>query len=246
MTKPYPAAVLALAVLVGTAGPAAADWLVTKEGAKVETQGAWTVKGKLVVFKTPDGKLASLRVADVDLDASRNATEEAVAAEAQAEAEPEKAAPERKKSVRVITDKDVRQAGPAAAPGSPEAASAPGPTSGPGVVVDTWKQDRDSEDGHVVINGSLQNASGATAVDLQIQVMLYDESGSLMATSQAAIGAQALPPGEKVKFRADFPGYFSFATLKFEPQGRRLATRPADQPIPAAPPADGNEGGGGS
>lgn len=247
MTKRYPMVLALAALLAGVAGPAAADWLVTKEGAKVETQGAWTVKGKLVVFKTADGKLASLRVADVDLDASRNATEEAVAAQAQAEAEPEKPAePERRKSVRTITDKDVRQAGAPAAPDSPEG-SAPGPTSGPGVVVDTWKQDRDSQDGHVVITGSLQNASGATAVDLQLRVMLYDESGSPMATSQAAIASQALPPGEKVMFRADFPGYFSFATLKFEPQGRRLATRPADQPIPAAPPAppEGSEDGGG-
>ena len=258
MKKRHPmAAVLSLAVLAlvalvvlvaGTAGPAAADWLVTKEGARVETQGAWTVKGKLVVFKTADGKLSSLRVSEVDLDASRNATEEAVAAQAQAEAEPEKQSAERKKSVRVITDKDVRQAAPAAAPGSPEDASAPGPTTGPGVVVDTWKQDRDSEDGHVVINGSLQNASGATAVDLQLKVLLYDDSNTLMATSQAALSAAALPPGEKVTFRADFPGYFSFATLKFEPEGRRLATRPADQPIPAAPPegSDGSEGGGAS
>ncbi|HEX3131465.1 MAG TPA: FxLYD domain-containing protein [Thermoanaerobaculia bacterium] len=245
MRKKYPMILALAALLGGTAGPAAADWLVTREGAKVETQGPWTVKGKLVVFKTPDGKLASLRVADVDLDASRNATEEAVAAQAQAEAEPEKPAPEKKKSVRTITDKDVRQAGPAAAPGSPEAAA--GPASGPGVVVDTWKQDRDSEDGHVVISGSVQNASGATAVDLQLRVMLYDESGTLMATSQAALGSQALPPGEKVIFRADFPGYFSFAQIKFEPQGRRLATRPADQPIPAAPPAspEDSEGGGG-
>lgn len=247
MTKRYPmvpALAALLALVAGTAaGPAAADWLVTKEGARVETQGAWTVKGKLVVFKTAEGKLASLRVADVDLDASRNATEEAVAAQAQAEAEPETPAPERKKSVRTITDKDVRQAGPAAAPGSPEAAAAASP-SGPGVVVDTWRQDRDSEDGHVVIDGLLQNASGATAVDMQLKVMLYDDSGSLMATSQAALGAQALPPGEKIKFRADFPGYFSFAQIKFEPQGRRLATRPADQPIPEAPPEGSGEGGG--
>jgi hypothetical protein len=212
---------------------------VTKEGAKVETQGAWTVKGKLVVFKTADGKLSSLRVSEVDLDASRNATEEAVAAKAQAEAEPEKPA-ERRKSVRVITDKDVRQAPAPAAPGSPEAASPPGPTSGPGVVVDTWKQDRDSEDGHVVISGSLQNASGATAVDLQLRVMLYDESGTLMATSQAALGAAALPPGEKIVFRADFPGYFSFATLKFEPTGKRLTTRSPEQPIPPAPADQAN------
>lgn len=241
MTKRYLPLVLAMAaaLVVGTAaGPAAADWLVTKEGAKVETQGPWKVKGKLVVFKTADGKLASLRLADVDLDASRNATEEAVAAQAQADAEPEKKPePERKKSVRTITDKDVRQAGTVAAPGSPEAAA--GSASGPGVVVDTWSQDRDSEDGHVVISGSLENASGATAVDMQLKVMLYDDSGSLMATSQAALAAQALPPGEKLKFRADFPGYFSFAQIKFEPQGRRLATRPADQPIPEAPPEEG-------
>jgi hypothetical protein len=247
MKAQYPFAVLILAALVGAAGPAAADWLVTKEGARVETQGAWTVKGKLVVFKTPDGKLSSLRVSEVDLDVSRNATEEAVAAQAQAEAEPEKPAAERKKSVRVITDKDVRQAGGPGAPGDVEAdgtaGSPAGPTTGPGVLVDTWKQGSDPTDGHVVIDGSLQNASGSTATDLQLKVMLYDETGALVASSQAALGADALPPGEKIIFRADFPGFFSFATLKFEPQSRRLATRSPDQPIPPAP--DGSEGSGG-
>ncbi len=241
MTVRHPFAALILAALVGTAGPAAADWLVTKEGAKVETQGAWTVKGKLVVFKTTDGKLSSLRLTDVDLDASRNATEEAVAASAQASAEPEKPV-ERKKSVRVITDKDVRQAPPPASPGAAETGQA-GAATGPGVVVDTWKQDRDSEDGHVVINGSLQNSSGATATELQLQVMLYDESNTLIATSQAALGAAALPPGEKVTFRADFPGYFSFATLKFEPTSKRLVTRAPNQPIPPPPPAEPDNGG---
>ena len=113
---------LALAVLPGAAGSARADWLVTREGARVETRGAWTVKGKLVVFETAAGKLSSLRVAEVDLDASRRATEEAVAAQAQAAAETDKPA-ERRKSVRVITDKDVRQAAPA-----PEAQPATEPT----------------------------------------------------------------------------------------------------------------------
>jgi hypothetical protein len=239
--KKQRASVLLLAALVlgGTAGPAAADWLVTKEGAKVETQGPWTVKGKLVVFKTPDGKLSSLRVADVDLDASRNATEEAVAAQAQADAAPETPAPAPKKSVRAITDKDVRQAGPGTAAASPDGTT-PAPTTGPGVVIDTWKQDRDAQDGHVVINGTVANASGATAAELQLKVMLYDDSGSLLVTNQAALALTALPPGEKTAFRADFPGYFSFATLKFEPQSRRLATRPADQPVPPAP-ADGGQ-----
>jgi hypothetical protein len=226
-------AVLLLAAILGAAGPAAADWLVTKEGAKVETKGAWTVKGKLVVFKTPDGKLSSLRASDVDLDASRNATEEAVAASAQADAEPEKPV-EHKKAVRVITDKDVRQA---AAPGTPAGA----PASGPGVLVSSWKQDQDSEDGHVVINGSLLNSSGATATDLQLKVMLYDQSETLIASSQAALGVAALPAGQKAVFRADFPGFFSFATLKFEPQSHMAAT-PKEQP---APPPPSDQGGGG-
>jgi hypothetical protein len=245
--KLSPSVVLSLAVIAGVVGiagrPAAADWLVTREGARVETKGAWTVKGKLVVFKAADGKLSSLRLADVDLDASRNATEEAVAASAVADAETGKPA-ERKKSVRVITDKDVRQAAAPAAgdPAASDASAPAGPTSGPGVVVDTWKQDADSKDGHVVINGSLQNASGATAAELQLKVMLFDENGSILATSQAALESTSLPPGRKAVFRADFPGFFSFATLKFEPRSRRLATRSPDQPIPPAP-ADQGDGG---
>jgi hypothetical protein len=227
MKQPHPYAVLILAALAGAAVPASADWLITREGARVETQGAWTVKGKLVVFKTADGKLSSLRVADVDLDASRNATEEAVAASAQADAEPDRPA-EAKRSVRVITDKDVRQA----EPGSKA-------TSGLGVQVDTWKQDGDPKDGHVVINGSVQNASDAPAADLQLKVMLFDQNGALIASSQAALGAKTLPPGERSIFRADFPGFFSFATLKFEPQSRRSEAVPEEKP--ASPPPAGED-----
>lgn len=224
-------AVSALAVL-----PVHADWLVTREGARMETRGPWKVKGKLVVFETADGKLSSLRVADVDLDASRRVTEEAVAASAQAEAELEKA-PARKKSVRVITDSDVAQAPPLqAAPAAEGEAAAPGPATGPGVLVETWKQERDPEKDHVLIQGMLANASSLTATRLKLKVLLYDETGALMASSQAAIAKSALPPGQKTEFKADFPGFFSFATVKFEPESRRLETRPADEPIPEAPP----------
>jgi hypothetical protein len=234
---------LILAALAGVAGPARADWLVTREGARIETRGAWNVKGKLVVFHTAAGKLSSLRVAEVDLDASRRVTEEAVAAEAQADAEPEKPA-ERRKPVRVITDKDVRQASPAPAPApgyQPEAA-APGTTSGPVLLVEAWNQARDPEKDHVLINGMLQNTSGSTATDVKLKVLLFDETGTLIATSQAAIDKGALPPGERAAFKAEFPGYFSFATIQFEPKSRSLSTRPADQPIPEAPP-EGENGG---
>jgi len=241
---------LVLAVLPGAAGSASADWLVTREGARVETRGAWNVKGKLVVFQTADGKLSSLRVAEVDLDASRRATEEAVAAQAQAEAEPEKPA-ERRKSVRVITDKDVRQASPAPAPADPAAkeggeaapaAPAADTTSGPVLLVQAWNQARDPEKDHVVINGMLQNTSSSLAAELKLKVLIFDETGTLIATSQAAIAKGALPPGESAAFKAEFPGYFSFATIQFDPKSRSLSTRPSDQPIPEAPP-EGDNGG---
>jgi hypothetical protein len=237
--QPFAKMVLVLAALLAAA-PGRADWLVTREGARVETRGTWTVKGKLVVFHTADGKLSSLRVADVDLDASRRVTEEAVAAQAQAAAEPDKPV-ERKKPVRVITDKDVRPAAPPAAEDQPDGeageegreAAAPGPTSGPGLVIEGWKQERDPEEDHVLITGTLQNASSATAANLTLKVMIFDETGTLIASSQAALATGALPPGQETAFKAEFPGYFSFATIKFEPESRKLVTQPSsDQPPP--------------
>lgn len=238
---------LGLLALATVSSPAAADWLVTREGGRVETKGTWTVKGKLVVFHTAEGKLSSLRLADVDLDASRRATEEAVAAQAQAAAEPEKA-PERRKSVRVITDKDVKPAPPPAEESEPadgsegeaptrENASVP---TGSGLAVETWSQERDPDDDHVMINGTLKNNSNVTSAELKLKAMIFDETGSLIAISQAALAATALPPGEKVAFRADFPGYFSFATVKFEAQSRRMKIQPGDQTAPSSPP-DGGE-----
>lgn len=224
---------LAAVLAASPALPAKADWLVTREGARVETRGAWKVKGKLVVFHTAAGELSSLRVAEVDLDASRRVTEEAVAAQAQAAAEADKPA-ERKKPVRVITDKDVRPAAPAPeeqpageAEGEEAAGPAAGPASGPGLVVETWNQARHPEQDHVIINGILQNASSAMAADLKLKAMIFSEDGALIATSEAALTVGALPPGDKATFKAEFPGYFSFATIKFEAESRRLATQPA-------------------
>jgi hypothetical protein len=144
--------------------------------------------------------------------------------------------------VRVITDKDFTPAAPVPdeqqdeqpdgeAEGGEKAAPASGPASGPGLVVETWNQARHPEQDHVLINGILQNASSAMAADVKLKVRIFNEDGALIATSQAALTVGALPPGEKATFKAEFPGYFSFATIKFESDSRRLATGPAaDQP----------------
>ena len=77
-------AAVGLGVLLGTlfATAAPADVLVLRDGSRLETRGTWTEKGRQLVFTDPSGKLASIRLDLVDLDASRAAT--AKAAEPQA------------------------------------------------------------------------------------------------------------------------------------------------------------------
>ncbi len=88
-----------------------ADWLVTRAGERVETQGGWEVKGRMVVFTQPTGTLSSLRLSEVDLDASNEATADAAAAAARPAA-PEPATADR--PARVITTDDVGQGVPGA------------------------------------------------------------------------------------------------------------------------------------
>jgi hypothetical protein len=101
-----------LAVCCLMAAGARADWLVTKAGERIETEGSWQVKGRMVVFTPPNGALSSLRLSEVDLDASAAATEEAAATAATPPADVEPATPGR--SARVITNDDVGEGTPGA------------------------------------------------------------------------------------------------------------------------------------
>ena len=69
----FPLALL-LALLLAAA-PAGADWLILKNGTRVETLGPWNEKGKQVVYTTvAEKRLVSIRSSDVDLEASRRAS----------------------------------------------------------------------------------------------------------------------------------------------------------------------------
>jgi hypothetical protein len=224
-----PAAFLLLAGAAIFAGrPAAADWLVTQEGARLETRGPWQVKGKLVVFTTADGTLASLRLAQVDLPASQKAT-----ADKQKMVEEDIARPaEKKKPVRTITDKDVGHPGaPAANPGNPAdpAAGKPDdkaktgksdPTVNKGkssaVVVGSWqKTDRNEKDG-IEIFGELKNEAAEIAGEVALKVTLLDETGGVVGTVDATLTANTIEPRGATNFRAVFPGVFTFASAKFD------------------------------
>lgn len=72
-----PTLILLAAVALLSAGAARADVLVMKDGARVETEGPWQVKGRQVIFTDTQGRLSTLRLSDVDLEASEEATRQA-------------------------------------------------------------------------------------------------------------------------------------------------------------------------
>lgn len=223
------------------AAPAGADWLVTREGGRVETQGPWQTKGKLVVFKAADGTLSSLRLADVDVEASRKATEEAVRQRAEAQAAPARPAVKEKKPSRIVlTDKDFPSSARAAEPAAPAAdTAAPDAAAQPaGLGVANWERAQDP-DGSVVVTGTLQNSADTTAADIRLSVELLDDSGKVMVVTQAELSATALPPGQQTGFRAAFPGVFTFADAKFDTKSVNLVSRQS-----GAPSAPSSSGGG--
>jgi hypothetical protein len=221
--------------------PARADWLVTRDGGKVETKGSWKLEPKRVVFTLTDGTLSSLRLTEVDLDASRQATlaaQEARTAETTAAAQPQ-AAP--RKSVRVLTDKDfARPEPPAPAPGTEEAATAGAPQAAGPVQVATWKQSRNDELNQMDFTGQVRNTSKDLATGVSLTIRLYDLRGELIGEKQADLDTRTLKAGQNTAFSASFPGVIDFATAKLEANSTPLVTKvPAEDPQPAdagAPP----------
>lgn len=225
---------LLAALLVPAALPAGADWLVTRQGGRVETRGAWEVKGKLVVFRTLNGALSSMRTSEVDLEASRMATEEAGRARSAAADAPAKP-PEKRPSILVLTDKDVRHV-TEASPATDAAAGAPGEEEKPvgDLAVANWERASAPGAGHVVITGTLRNtAAGSTATGILLLVALFDDTGKQIGAAEAVLTSSALPPGQQSGFRAEFPGVFSFARLEFDPKSVPLKTGPAEPDVPA-------------
>jgi hypothetical protein len=214
---------LLLAATLLAAAPASADWLVTHQGGKVETKGPWKVKGKLVVFTLPDGKLSSLRLTEVDLDASRRTTEEAVAAVAAALAAPPPERPKPKEAKVILTDKDFQRAAPSPAPPTSEETKegAAAPKGAGEVVVTSWERVQDPG-GHVVLTGSIRNDAPNDATGVLVTVLLYDEAGKLLVSGNAVLSSTVLPAGQSGSFRAEFQDVYAFAAAKFEARGMHV------------------------
>lgn len=57
------------------ASAAHGDWLVTRDGHEIETQGPWRVEGSRVLFRSLGGTLHSIELSEVDLELSEELTE---------------------------------------------------------------------------------------------------------------------------------------------------------------------------
>ncbi len=212
------------------AGPLAADWLVLKDGGRLETRGGWEERGKLVVFTTTDGTLASLRLDGVDLDASRRATEEAARPPVPAPAAPAPAAAER--AVFVLTDADVaHDLGSVTEGDESEAASTAGAPAERLVVTD-WQEAPLPEEAGTRITGTLRNVSGDAATRVRLTVLVYDATGELLATDNAMLSSQALMPDQQARFQVDFHGIYAVSALTF---------RPSTLPLDTGAPEGGDE-----
>jgi hypothetical protein len=239
-----------LAVAVALLLPAAADWLVTRDGERIETAGPWRVENRLVVFKRPDGTYASMRLSAVDLEASERLTRE-LAAKARAPEPPSE--PARRKVVARLTEKElppverraaspsepdpVRVEGSAAGeesrtgPQSEARAEAPSEPEPEALQIVTWREVGGPGGTGLEFVGDVRNLTDQTALGISVTVALLDETGEEVASAEALLTASALPPGRTAGFRASVPGRFHFAGVDFRARGE-LVLSGGEEPPP--------------
>ncbi len=225
-------------------GPTAgADLLVMKDGTRVETRGPWEVKGRLLVFTHTDGKLASIRASEVDLEASRDATAEA---EEAAKTPPREPPPERsREAIVVLTDADFTQVtqpaegdtGDLSADSTDQAVAAGVGLAG-SVDVASWQDLSGPDSDGVEIFGTVDNPRAEIASQVVIEVRLLDENGDLIATQRAAMSSPSIRPQSRENFRVLFPGTYSYDAVQFDVSSRPLTITPSPEDAPPSPTED--------
>lgn len=223
---------------VGLLLPAAGDWLVTREGLRVETDGPWRVEDRLIVFRTKDGTLSSVRRSTIDLEASERLTREMAERAARPAPEPR---PERREATIRLTERDlppVARGGEAgeARTGEAQAGEAGGAAeeAAESLQITSWEEvDGDAADGTAFL-GEVRNVTERTALGVQVEVTLYDETGESIARTQAALTTTALPARASARFRASFPAVFHYTRVDFRTTGTLVesSSTPAS-PAPA-------------
>jgi hypothetical protein len=239
--------VLALGLLL----PAAGDWLVTRDGQRVETDGPWRVEDRLIVFTQKDGTLASVRRSSIDLEASERLTRE-MAERARAPREATAQEEPRTATIR-LTEEDLPPAGRLS---GPEGESENGQgndgdeeeQADESLQVTSWDEVEGRDGAGLAFVGEVRNITEHTALGLGVEVILYDAEGETIAAVPALLTTTALPPLESARFRASFPQVYHYTRIEFRSTGTLVdsgagaeespadaapGTEPAEPPPPA-------------
>jgi len=214
---------LALAALAaGTlATPASADWLVTKDGARLETKGAWRVEGRQVIFDLPNGTLSTIRVDEVDLDRSAVETAEARAVASS----PTPVVAPKKEPVLRLTEKDIPPSGEAEEANADGEAAKSGEEVAATLEVISWEKTENGTGDGVEIFGTIRNNGANMILSPSLMVAIYDSDGGLLATNNGVVNSPQIAAGKTANFRVTFSGLTDFASAKFDAQGRGFKQR---------------------
>lgn len=244
---------LTAAALVATglllAGAAAAEHLVLRDGARIETRGPWQIKGQQVIFTLPNGTLSSLRLEDIDVGASRAA--ETMQTAGPKAPRPARGASDRPPPVLEITDRDVPRAARLPAAKEQDAgdddtgalekaakASVDGPVqfAANALVVADWET-IDSPRGGLEIVGVLANQGSEVVATAEIK-LTTDPGDGTERTYTASIANPTLGPGQQSSFRILLPDVVVLdEPVHFDVRGRAVRPRILG-PARPSPPAD--------
>ena len=208
---------LVAAALLGTSS-VTADVLVTQDGARIETKGAWQVEGRRVIFTLPNGTLSAVRASEIDLDASRAATEQV-----HRPAAPPPPPPPPKAPVLVLTNDDL----PEVIEGEADSGQAApqSPSDREPVQVVNWRRS-DTGDG-IEIRGTLHNTGRSMAANISLSLEVKDEDDEVVGSSNAFVGSGSLLAGRSTTFRAvlnDVPDFVGEPVFQVSSTGVTLGT----------------------
>jgi hypothetical protein len=207
-------------------GSASADWLVLRDGARLETKGAWKVDGRRVLFTLPNGMLSTVRTDEVNLDQSALVTTQA----REVAAAPAVVVKEKKEPVLRLTEKDIPPVGAAAL----AAAEKEGGAAGKRARARTWSlaargdlvgEDRKLTGDGLEIFGTIKNGGTNIITTPTLLVAIYDADGGLLASVDGEVNSPQIQPGKTANFRVAIPGVPDFAAVKFDAQGRGYKPR---------------------
>lgn len=229
-TLRLPALLSSVALWCALVAPASADWIVLKDGERIETRGAWKIEGSRLLFTSATGALSSLRVSEVDLEASEEANRPRTP-----EPEVVSAPPLRRPPALVLDNTNV-----ARARSVPTAESADDPSSEPtpeaSLTVASWQETAAGVDG-LRFGGVLENPTDNFAVLVSVTATLTDADGRVLDTAEGTMPAASVGPRTTERFEVAFPNSFVYSNVEFEVTYKFLRGA-GDDESPATAPND--------